>query len=786
MLADRIQRIGFSPTLRITAKAKAMAAEGIDVVDLSVGEPDFPTPENIREAGKRAIDANFTKYTANEGIPQLREAIARKLREDHGLVYDPSEIIVSAGAKNCLYNLCIALLNDGDEVIIPAPYWVSYPEMVKLGHGEPIIIPTLEENDFQLTPEELEAALSPRSKALIINNPCNPTGSAYTKEELEPVIQMAVEEGMVIIADEIYEKLVYDGFRFTSIPSLSQKAKEQTVLINGVSKSYSMTGWRIGFAAGPKELIAGMNKVQSHNTSNAASISQMAALEALTGPQSDLSYMRAEFEKRRNFMIHKLKTIPGISCYEPRGAFYVFPNMSFYYNKEYQGTIIRNSYGLAYYLLKQAQVAVVPGDAFGADRFIRFSYATSMERLEEGMNRVVEAMAKLTTPRKVKKVALQNTMTKQRKPVELSADLSVEMRDAMVAEAEAFLTYDNYFEWNANISGVIIQLRTNSPHLHDFWIENFYPAQLEADLEPHGIIYAVNWIPGREAHAFYNSESRTAFYFKTAFYEQLRSIALGMYMDISERLFDQHCIRGFTLEYDGDGVLFLGAPGTGKSEHFFGLLKRDNVRLHANDFITVRYAVRDAMADVVERKFLFPTNAVDDYGALAALFDRSKCENVITNKEECLNEPCMREENCRLDRGVPFCYTAFKGSRAMLDPYWIGGPDKHVKRTNLRRVLLFTKDPMAPSVKKMEMEDALSMVEQGAGASLSEGYRNTPFYNGHFLVKTADRVELQKRNFRKLFKVAEIYLVNPSRESFDAVQTKLCHLLAGSEREALG
>lgn len=785
MLADRIQRIGFSPTLRITAKAKQMADEGIDVVDLSVGEPDFPTPANIKEAGKRAIDNNFTKYTANEGIPKLREAIARKLKEDHGLDYDPSEIIVSSGAKNCLYNLCVALFNKDEEAIIPAPYWVSYPEMVKLAKGEPVIVRTLEENGFLLTPEQLEAAMSPRTKALIINNPCNPTGAAYRKEDLEEIIQLAVDEGIVIIADEVYEKLVYDGFRFTSIPTLSKKAMEQTVLVNGVSKSYSMTGWRIGFAAGPKELIAGMNKVQSHNTSNPSSISQMAALEALSGPQTELAFMVAEFQKRRNFVLNKLKTIPGVSCYEPRGAFYVFPNMSYYYNKGFNGTIIRNSYGLAYYLLKQAHVAVVPGDAFGTDNFIRLSYATSMERLEEGLARMIEAMAKLTTPPKARKVSLNNTLTKRRKPVEMDAECSLEIRDALVGESEAFLTYDSYFEWNANISGVIIQLRTNSPHLHDFWVENWYPAQLEADLEPHGIIYAVNWITGREPRAYHNSESRTGFYFKSAYYEQLRSMALGMYMDISERLFDQHCIRCFSLEYDGQGVIFVAAPGSGKTEHFLALLQRDNVRLHSNDFITVRYAARQAVADVVERKFLFPTDSVEHFPSLADLFDRSKCENVIVNKEECTNEPCMRGENCRLDRGVPFCYTAFKGSRAMLDPYWIGGPEKHVKRTNIRRVLIFNKDPLAPTIKRMEVDDAMSMLEQGTSSSSSGGYRSMPFFNPHFIVRTADRVELQRRNFRKLFNIADVYQVNVTREPFEQIQQRLCHLLAGNEQEAL-
>ena len=439
MLADRIQRIGFSPTLKISAKATAMKAEGIDVIDLSVGEPDFPTPENIRQAGKKAIDQNFTKYTANDGIMPLRKAICKKLKEENGVDYEPDEVIVSSGAKNCLFNLCVALFNKGDEAIIPAPYWVSYPPMVELAKGVPVYVPTKEENGFRITPKELSAAISPSTKALFLNNPCNPTGAAYTKDELLELAKIVVDEGIMVISDEIYEKLVYDGFNFTCFASLGKKIKEQTIVINGMSKAYSMTGWRLGYAAGPKEYIMGMSKVQSHNTSNASSISQMAALEALVGPQHEIRRMQNEFQIRRNYMIDRLRSIPGVSCYEPRGAFYLFPNVSSYFKKEYEGTQIRNSYGMAYYLLKQAHVALVPGEAFGSEGFIRLSYATSMENIVKAMDRISKALAKLEPTRQSKMISLNNTVTQKKDFVETEVHVGPELRDALVAEAEAHL-----------------------------------------------------------------------------------------------------------------------------------------------------------------------------------------------------------------------------------------------------------------------------------------------------------------------------------------------------------
>ena len=271
MLADRIRGIGFSPTLRLSAKAQSMRAEGIDVIDLSVGEPDFPTPESIKDAGKRAIDENFTKYTNTGGTNDLRDAIIRRIQEDLHVTYQRDEVIVSAGAKNSLFNMALAMFNPGEECIIPAPYWVSYPEMIRMARGVPVVVQTSEENNFLLTPRELRNTITANTKALILCNPCNPTGSAYPRDELEALVSAAVEDGLVIIADEIYSKLVYDGFTHTSVVSLGEHVKENTILINGVSKAYSMTGWRIGFAAGPKDLIGGMGKLQSHSTSNASS-----------------------------------------------------------------------------------------------------------------------------------------------------------------------------------------------------------------------------------------------------------------------------------------------------------------------------------------------------------------------------------------------------------------------------------------------------------------------------------------------------------------------------------
>jgi len=781
MISEKVNQIGISPTLKITAKAKAMKAEGIDIIDLSVGEPDFPTPDNVKAAGIAAIEKNFTKYTENEGIPALIKATIERFKEDYGLSYKPDEIIVSTGAKSSLFHLIQALVNEDEEVIIPSPYWVTYPQAITLAKGKALIIPTKEENQFLLTPDQLKSAISPATKALILNNPSNPTGAAYRKHELEALAEIVRQEDIYVIADEIYGKLVYDDFKFTSFASLGEDIKKKTVIINGVSKSYSMTGWRIGYAAGPAEIINGMAKIQSHTTSNPCSISQMASLEALSGPQHEVSRMASEFQRRRNYALMRLQTIPQISCFKPKGAFYLFPNFSSYYEKEANGIQIRNSYGMAYYLLKEAKVAVVPGDAFGADDYIRISYATSMENLGKGMDRIIQALSKLKTAKKVKRVALNNTITRVKKSVPLDSSITVKMRDVLVSEMEGHLSYENYFEWNANINGVIVQLRTNISHLNDFWIENWYPAQLEADLEPHGIIYAVDGIAGREPRAFYNSETKTGVLVNTDNYGPIRSLALGLVMDVSERLFAVHAVRGMSADIDGNGLILIGPPGTKKTELFFELFQDKRFHIHSNDIVFVRYSGNLALADCVERKLYIPTNTVESYLPLAPLFDYSKCENVITHKEDCQDSDCLRRDDCRLDRGSPYCYKASKEAHAMLDPYWLGGPVAHSKRTALRWVFILRYDSFSPPSLEVEKEDALRILESGEILGVKKTLspsKSQPFYNPHLLLVTPERIELQRNFFRRLLETTSCYLFN----SGVATAEELKQIVTGQEK----
>ncbi len=763
MISEIINRIGISPTLKITTKARAMKSEGIDVVDLSVGEPDFPTPENIKAAGIRAIQQNFTKYTENEGIPALKAAIIKRLKEDYNLTYEKNEIIVSSGAKSALYHLILTLINEGDEAIIPAPYWVTYPQAVRMANGKAVILPTKEEDGFLLWPEQLKSAISPATKLLILNNPSNPTGAVYKRKELERIAEIILEEEIYVISDEIYAKLIYDDFRFTSFASLSEEIKKKTILISGVSKSYAMTGWRIGYAAGPAEIIDGMAKIQSHTTSNPCSISQMASLEALEGPQHEISKMVSEFQRRRNYVLMRLQSLPHVSCFKPQGAFYLFPNFSFYYDKEFKNTKIRNSYGLAYYLLKEAKVAVVPGDSFGADNYLRISYATSLENLEKGMDRIIQALQNLKTPIKVKRITLNNTITRWKKSVPVDSSISVRMRDALVAEMESHLSHENYFEWNANINGVIIQLRTNVSHLNDFWIENWYPAQLEADLEPHGIIYAMDGIPGREPHLFYNSETNTGILVNADNYAPLRNLALGLVADVSERIFGAQPIRGMSVEVEGKGIILVGPKGTQKTELFFGLLQDARFLLHSNDISFIRFQGQTPLADCVERKLFFTSNTVELFPSLARLFDMSKCENVIVRKEDCQEAECLRREDCRLDRGSPYCYKASKDSRVLLDPYWIGGPQKHTKRTALRLIFLLGYDKTSPPFLKLKSEEALRLMESGEAPGQRRSLNASqiyPFYNPYLLLKTPERLEIQKNFFRRLLERTDCFLFN--------------------------
>jgi aspartate/methionine/tyrosine aminotransferase len=786
MVSEKANKIGESPTLKITAKAKAMKAEGIDVIDFSVGEPDFATPDNVKQAGIRAITENFTKYTQNDGIPELKEAIIKRLKEDLSLEYKKNQIITSTGAKSSLFHLVQALINEGDEVIIPAPYWVTYPHAVSLAGGKSVIIPTKEENGFLLTPGELKSAITPATKALILNNPSNPTGAAYPRHALEALAEVVLEEDIYVIADEIYEKLVYDDFRFHSFASLGEEIKKKTIIINGVSKSYSMTGWRIGFAAGPADVINGMAKIQSHSTSNPCSISQKASLEALSGPQYEVSKMVSEFQRRRNYVLMRLQTLPDVSCHKPQGAFYLFPNFSSTYEKEFNNMTIRNSYGLAYYLLKEARVAIVPGDAFGADSNIRISYATSMENLERGMDRIIEAVSALKTAKKTKRILLNNTFTRVTASVPVDSAISTNMRDALVAEMEDSLSYANYFEWNANINGVIVQLRTNVSHLNDFWVENWYPAQLEADIEPHGIIYAVDGIAGRESRAFYNSETKTGILVNTDNYSPLRSLAIGLVMDVSERLFSTYTLRGMSADLDGRGLVLIGPKGTKKSDIFYALLQDKELRLHSNDILFIRFSGGRVLADSIERKLLIPSQVVEFYPRLAPLLDNSKCENVIQRKENCQDSECLRRDDCRLDRGSPFCYKASKKAIALLDPYWIEGPAKHVKRTQLRWIFILRFDTTSPPAVKMEVEDALRILESGESPGLRTALgpsKSQPFFNPHLLLTSPERVVYQKNFFRELLENTECYLINSGVAKADDIQRLIKQETDPSARE---
>lgn len=390
MLAKRANAIKPSPTLTIDAKAKSMKAAGVDVINFGVGEPDFDTPDNIKEAAIKAIKDGFTKYTPAGGIDPLRQAIADKLKADNGLDYTKDEVVVSCGAKHSLYNLAQALYDDGDEVIIPAPYWVSYPDQVILAGATPVIVKTREEDNFMLTPEAFEKAITKKTKALILNSPSNPTGAAYDAKTLQGLAEVAVKHGIYVVSDEIYEKLIYDGKQHVSIASFGPEIKKLTIVINGLSKSHAMTGWRIGYAAGPLDIIKAINKIQGQSTSNPTSIAQKAAVEALVGPQDFIAKMNVEFDKRRMYLLNELNAIDGISCRKPDGAFYVFPN-----TKKLYGGKVRNSSELALFLLEEAAVALVPGDAFGDDDFVRISYATAMADIEKAVVRIKEAVKKL-------------------------------------------------------------------------------------------------------------------------------------------------------------------------------------------------------------------------------------------------------------------------------------------------------------------------------------------------------------------------------------------------------
>lgn len=396
MLSERAGKIKPSPTLAIDAKAKAMKANGVDIVNFGVGEPDFDTPDNIKEAAIKAIRDGFTKYTPVGGIDPLKDAIIEKFKKDNNLHFTRDEIIVSCGAKHSLYNIAQALFSPGDEVLIPSPYWVSYPDQALLNDAIPVFIKTFETDSFMVKPEVLESYITKKTKVLILNSPSNPTGLTYDKKNLERIAEIVLKRNIYVISDEIYEKLTYDGFEHISIASLDHSMKEKIIVVNGLSKSYAMTGWRIGFAAGPKEIIKAMTNIQSQSTSNPTSIAQKAAIEALTGPQDFIKIMLAEFDRRRKFLINELNAIAGMSCLIPTGAFYAFPNTSRFYGKSTDNQKISSSSDLSLYLLEKANVALVHGGAFGDDNYIRLSYATSIHEIKKGVDRIREALRKLS------------------------------------------------------------------------------------------------------------------------------------------------------------------------------------------------------------------------------------------------------------------------------------------------------------------------------------------------------------------------------------------------------
>ncbi|MCI1943940.1 pyridoxal phosphate-dependent aminotransferase [Clostridium luticellarii] len=395
ILSKKAEKIQPSITLEITAKAKKMKSQGIDVIGFGAGEPDFNTPENIQKAAVAAMKEGYTKYTPASGILELKEAVVKKFKVDNGLEYSTDQIIISTGAKQCLCNAFQAVLNPGDQVIIAVPYWVSYPELVRLSGGVPVFVDTKEENDFKYTVEDLQKAYTDKTKVIIINSPNNPTGSIYSEEELKQIADFAREKDILILSDEIYEKLIYGNRRHVSIAGISQDAYSRTIVINGVSKTYAMTGWRIGYCAADKDIIKLMSNVQSHTTGNPNSIAQYAALAALNGENSQIENMMDEFKKRREYMIEKIDSIEGLSCLKPEGAFYVMLNISKTFGKTIDGHSIGNSLEFSSLLLEKEKVAVVPGLGFGIDGYVRLSYATSMENIKRGLDRIGQFVSKL-------------------------------------------------------------------------------------------------------------------------------------------------------------------------------------------------------------------------------------------------------------------------------------------------------------------------------------------------------------------------------------------------------
>jgi aspartate aminotransferase len=395
MLAKRLATLAPSATLAVQAKAKELKSRGIDVISFGAGEPDFDTPQRVKDAAIEAMRRGQTKYTEVPGIPELRAAASAKFKRDNGLDYEPADVLISCGAKHTLYNICVALIDPGDEVIVPSPYWVSYPEQVRLLDGVPVIVPTREDTGFDLDPERIAAAVTPKTKLVVVNSPNNPTGAVFSPETLQAVARIAVERRLWVISDECYEALTFEG-RHVSIASFGPEIKARTIVVNTCSKAYAMTGWRIGFAAGPRAIIRAMTDVQSQVTSNPSSIAQWAAVEALSGPQDEVAKMAGEFDRRRRLIVDGLNALPGVRCVMPKGAFYAFANVSGLFGKSHAGGApLAGSGDVARFLLDEARVAVVPGADFGSDAHIRMSYATSAALISEGLSRMASALKTL-------------------------------------------------------------------------------------------------------------------------------------------------------------------------------------------------------------------------------------------------------------------------------------------------------------------------------------------------------------------------------------------------------
>jgi len=398
VLADRLKTLAPSSTLAVQAKAKALRARGVDVISFGAGEPDFDTPERIKQAAVEAMRRGQTKYTEVGGIPELRAAVSAKFKRDQGLDYAPDEVLVSCGAKHTLYNMVVALLNPGDEMLVPSPFWVSYPEQARLVGGVPVPVETQERTGFDLDPDRVRAAVTPRTRVIILNSPNNPTGAVFSREALAAVARLAVERDLTLVSDECYEALTFEG-RHVSVASLGPEVKARTLVINTCSKAYAMTGWRIGYCGGPRALVRAMTDVQSQVTSNPTSIAQWAAVEALSGPQDEVAKMAGEFDRRRHLIVGGLNALPGVACVMPKGAFYAFANVSGLFGRTWKGrettTRLAGSLDVAAFLLEEARVAVVPGLDFGSDAHVRLSYATSDALIREGLARMDAAIRKL-------------------------------------------------------------------------------------------------------------------------------------------------------------------------------------------------------------------------------------------------------------------------------------------------------------------------------------------------------------------------------------------------------